>query len=124
MTFTYDPTTPRGQVRLLCTDVDSANQIFSDAEIDAFLTLEANDVRYGAAQALDTIASQQALVLKVIRLLDLQTDGAKVAAELRARAVGLREQSDADASFDVVEMVPNDFAARERIWKEFLRGGG
>jgi hypothetical protein len=124
MAFTYDVSTPRGQVRLLCTDADAANQIFSDAEIDAFLALEADDVRYAAAQALDTIASQQVLLLKVIRLLDLQTDGAAVAREVRQRAQDLRDQADSDAGFDIAEMVPNDFAARERIWKEFLRGGG
>ena len=34
MAFTYDPTTARGQVRLLVSDTDADAEIFSDAEID------------------------------------------------------------------------------------------
>jgi hypothetical protein len=62
--------------------------------IGAFLTLEAGRPRRAAAQALDTIASNEVLVSKVIRTQDLQTDGSKVAAELRARAKALRDQDD------------------------------
>lgn len=53
MAFTYDPTTTRGIVRLLIGDTDTVaerNQIFTDADIDAFLTLEGQSV-YGAAAA-------------------------------------------------------------------------
>jgi hypothetical protein len=47
-------------------------------------------VRLAAAQALDTIATSEALVSKVIRTLDLQTDGAKLGTELRAQATQMR----------------------------------
>lgn len=89
--ITTDPGTDVGMTRLLINDVDSANPVFSDAEINGFLRFE-QTVRRAAAQALDTIASNEVLVSKVIRTLDLQTDGAKVAAELRARAESLRVQ--------------------------------
>jgi hypothetical protein len=56
------------------------------------------DVRLAAAQALDTIATNEALVQKVLRTQDLQTDGAKLSAELRARAAGLRAQVAAGAT--------------------------
>lgn len=92
--FTYDPTTPQGKVRMLISDVDEANPVFSDGEIEAFLFMEVGNVRMAAAQALDTIASNEVMVSKVIRTLDLQTDGSKVSAELRARATTLREQAD------------------------------
>jgi hypothetical protein len=91
--FTADPATAVGMVRLLINDVDPVAPCFTDSDISAFLTFEAGNVRRAAAQALDTMASNEALVSKVIRTQDLQTDGAKVAAELRARAASLRQQA-------------------------------
>ena len=108
---TMDPTTMIGQVRLLATDVDEDNLIFRDAEITAFLTLEGDSVRLAAAQALDTIASNEALVSKKIRTQDLATDGPAVAAELRARAAALRKQVEDgaetdDSGFDIADFDP------------------
>lgn len=126
MAFTYDVTSDAGQVRLLATDTDEAEPLFSDAEISAFLTLEGSSVRRAAALALETIASQQALLLKVIRRLDVETDGAKVSDSLLKRADKLRVQADEDdardgESFDVIEMADGAFAERERIHKQWLR---
>lgn len=128
MSWTYDATTDRGKVRLLATDVDSSNQIFSDAEIDTFLTLEDSNIKRSAALALETIARNQVLVLKVIRLLEIQTDGASVARELRMQADNLREQATADearsdgGAFDWAEMVTDDFSLRRRFVASVLRG--
>lgn len=80
-------------VRLLIPDTDPTQQFFTDSQISAFLALEGG-VKKAAAQALDVLASNEAMVSKVIRTLDLQTDGAKLSAELRARASSLREQAD------------------------------
>lgn len=128
MAFTYDVTTDRGKVRLRIADTntsDADQQIFTDAEIDAFLEMEGT-VRLAAAMALETIAANQVQVLKVIRILDLQTDGAAVARELRMQAQALREQDaasaeDLDGLFDWAEMAVDDFSARERIEHELLR---
>ncbi len=60
--FTYDPTTSRGRVRLLLADTDTANanlQIFSDAEIDAFLSIESNEVYAAAAAGAESIAASK-----------------------------------------------------------------
>lgn len=117
--ITTDPTTAIGQVRLLISDTTEADPVFSDAEVTAFLALEASNVRRAAAQALDTIASNEVMVSKVIRTQDLQTDGSKVAAELRARATSLREQAagydDTGASFafDVVDFDPTGWLLTE-----------
>jgi hypothetical protein len=73
-------------VRLLISDVDPARQILSDDDVLTFLNLEGDVVKLAAAQALDSIASSETLVGKVIRSQDLSTDGAKVAADLRAHA--------------------------------------
>ena len=96
-------------VRLLIADTGDV-PLFTDNQIGAFLTLEGG-VKLAAAQALDTMASSEVMVSKVIRTLDLQTDGAKVAAELRARAAALREQAaavDADGAVFGLEIVDFD----------------
>lgn len=121
MSFTYDTATDTGRVRLLITDRDSSNQTFSDEEIAAFLTLSGSVFR-AAAQALDVIATNEALVQKRIKTLSLQTDGPAVAAELRKQAEALRERdNETDAGFDIAEMVVDDFSERERRFKQALR---
>jgi hypothetical protein len=103
-----DYSTPAGQVRMLINDTTSS-PVFSDAEIVAFLALEGDVVKRAAALALLTIAGDEALTSKVIRTQDLNTDGAKLAAELRAQAKDLRAQADAaDVASDegYFELVP------------------
>jgi hypothetical protein len=129
MTFTFSLATDIGKVRLLIPDRDSTDYIFEDDEITALLVMEGSVVKRAAALALETIASDQALTLKVIKLLDLTTDGAKVSDALLKRATTLRSQADeADMAedgglFDIAELVPNEFAWRERIYNEALRDG-
>ena len=127
MTFTYETTTSIGKVRMIIGDKDDTNVIFQDAEIEAFLSLASDDVRLAAAGALDTMASDQAMVLKVIRTMDLSTDGAAVARSLREHAAQLRtdaEQAEAGEGglFDYAEMAVNEFTKRERVEKQALRG--
>ena len=128
MAFTYTLSTDAGKVRLIIPDNNSTNYVFEDDEIDAFLALEYSNTRRGAALALETIASNEAYTLKVIKLLDLQTDGAKTSDALLKRAKLLREQADREddsvegGAFDIAEWVVDDFSARERIEKQRLRG--
>jgi len=127
--FTYDPTTDRGRVRMLITDRNAATEIFNDGEIDAYLLMMGSNVLRAAALALMTIASEEALQLKVIKLLELTTDGAKLADSLRALALQYQEKADlaeaaeAGGAFDYAEMVVDEFTYRERLDKEALRGG-
>lgn len=106
------PTADQRAVRLLISDTDPANRFFSTAEIDLFLTMNSSSVRRAAAQALDTIAANEAMVSKKIRTQDLSTDGPAVAEALRKQAAELRRQADAgegddDASgFEIVEFTP------------------
>ena len=126
MPFTYDPTTDIGMVRLLITDTDPARPIFSDdSAITAFLTLNDSDVRLAAAQALDVMATNEAMVLKVIRNMDLQTDGARVADSLRVHASVLRQQAAADSegAIDYAEVAVDVFSARDIITREAMRRG-
>lgn len=92
-----DYATDLGRVRLLLADVDEANLVLDDGQIEAHLAIEGGAVKLAAASALEAVARSEALILKVIRSQDLQTDGAKLAAELRASAALLRQQHAAEA---------------------------
>lgn len=97
MDATYDVTTPVGRVRLLISDTDPAAPVFSDDEVLAFLDMAGQVVLVAAADALEAVATNEALVLKVIRSQDLQTDGASLSKELQARADSLRARAYASA---------------------------
>lgn len=96
------------QVRLIIADVDPDRQVLTDDDVIGFLTLEGESVKLAAAAALEAIATSETLVGKVIRTQDLSTDGAKVAADLRAHAASLRAQVaavDADGDDDGFSVV-------------------
>jgi hypothetical protein len=117
MSFTYDLSTSVGRVRMVIPDRNESEQIFSDEEIEAFLSIE-GDLKLATALALETIASDQALVLKVITLLDLKTDGAKTSDALLARADRLRSQVDEEATIDWAEIVttPQQWQEQRTRW--------
>ena len=131
MAFTYDVSTPEGQVRLLVPDNDGDNHLLEDADITALLTLEASDVRRAAATALELIASSEALVSKKIKTQDLSTDGPAVARELRERAKQLRAQAEeaaVNADGDEVGLEIVDFDrwagySSDTELAEYLQGG-
>lgn len=106
------PSDEQRQVRLLISDTDPANRFFSTLEITDFLTMNGSSTRRAAAQALDTIAANEALVSKKIRTQDLSTDGPAVADALRALAAELRRQADAgegdtdSVGFEIAEFEP------------------
>lgn len=115
-----DFTTPVGQVRALIPDVEevdfnddgTATFLFEDEHIEAFLTISGDNVLRAAVRAVEAIAVSEALISKVIKTEDLQTDGAKVANALLARARQLREDADAgdeaddQSAFDIVDFQP------------------
>lgn len=101
-----DYSTLIGQVRLLIPDVEqlenlqdlsaTAEYIFSDAQIQAFVSLYSSNVKRAAAQAKLVLATSETLINKVIRTTDYTTDGAKLGAELRAQAKSLQDEADKD----------------------------
>ena len=111
--FPPDYATAIGQVRLLIPDTEQldnpatstvdATYIFDDHQIQAFLSLYANSVKRAAAQAKLVLATSETLISKVIRTDDLQTDGAKLGAELRAQAKELQEQAEKEELYDSYE---------------------
>ncbi len=110
-------------MRLLVPDVEQlgdlavptnpVSYIFSDPQIQAFLTLYSNNVKRAAAQAKLVLATSEALINKVIKTDDLATDGAKLAQELRAQAQMLMAEADKDDledSYDTITIVGNSKA--------------
>lgn len=127
MAFTYDTSTDVGKIRLLIFDTNASSYVFEDGELSVFFDLEGDSLKRAAALALETMASNEAFVLKVIELMDLRTDGAATARALLARAALLRSQADdeeyaVDGAFDWAEMVVDEFSARERLRAQVLRG--
>lgn len=125
MSFTYDLTTSVGKVRLIIKDSSEAIAFFTDEELTAFLELNDGSVRLSAADALETWASNEAMVTKAIKLLDLSTNGPAVAASLRAHAKMLREQADkedTDTGFDIAELGLAPFGIAEQIENRRIAG--
>jgi hypothetical protein len=129
MSQSFDPSTPIGQVRLLAADFDLvAGCIFSDESYAAFLDLNNQSPRLAAAQALDVVATNEVIVSKVIKILDLRTDGASVQKALLTQANELRRQEyegsgDMVGYFDYAEVVYDSFTARQRVVSQWLRTG-
>lgn len=140
MSFTYDPTTPQGQCRLMIADTDSLNPIFSDAEINAFFTIATpicflpisagqpsqfvgvtTSPRFAAATALEALASNASRLASALKVLDITIDTKTAAADLRATAKAMRDAENFGGAFAFVEWVPNEINARERIWAQLLR---
>ena len=127
-----DYATATGRVRLLIPDTDESAEILTDTQIGAFLELAGGTtsttstatMKRAAALAIETIATDQALLLKVVSVsgtANASTDGAKLSAELRARAKQLRSEADAGGEFAIAEQVHTPFAARERRYAQALR---
>ena len=127
MAFTYDTGTDAGKIRLLIFDTDSTNYVFEDEELNVFYSIEGSSVKRAAALASETIASNEAFVLKVFTLMDMRTDGAATARAMFERAALLRAQAEDEefavyGAFEIAEWVTDDFSARERLANEVLRG--
>lgn len=125
-----------GKVRALIPDIEqvdwesdgNASYIFSDNHLEGLLALYGVTsgsctttgaeitwkVRSAAADAVEAIAVSEALISKVVKTEDLQTDGAKVANALINRAALLRRQAkteeealDAETGFTIVDYQPS-----------------
>lgn len=117
MSYSYDPATAAGRVRLLSADNDERTSLFSDSEINAFLDLNAGRVLLAAAQALEGKAANRAEMQRIVPE-GQSSDGTTVSAELRRLAQRYRDQDAADptgAGFDIAELDLDDFSWRD-IW--------
>jgi hypothetical protein len=121
----YDPTTEVGQVRLLISDVggNSGNDfIFEENEIEAFLSMRGS-VMAAAATALRSMAGNMAQVLKVIKFLELETNGAQVAKAMTELAKDLEDSEDNDGEIEIIEMDLDPTVNRQMTLAYWLRTG-
>lgn len=122
-----DSEKPIRQVRVLIADM-ATPPLLDDLVITSYLEL--HEWEYGArwavyraaADALDAIATSEALTSKVIRTQDLSTDGAKVADSLRKQAEGLRRRADDEdpdmgGVFEIIDPGAGRLEAEE--WRVF-----
>lgn len=147
MSFTYDPTTPLGKVRLLIPDTDSANVIFSDQEITAFFEIQQMQFQSSmffsppggrnlpsspvsllrvAALAIGVIASNQAKLSQITQILDVHLAPDKAAQQLREQAREYRTIDDEAGAFAIIEQCATGWAFSDRFWNVVQRqsGGG
>src|SRR5690554_4516361 len=86
--------------------------IFPDEVIQTYLDVNDGNVKRAAAQACRALAVSEALISKVIKTEDLQTDGAKVANALLGVARDLEQSADRDderddnSAFDIIPFYP------------------
>jgi len=122
-----DYSTDVAKVRLLISDIDVSEQIFNDQAIQAFIDMALDgNLRRAAAQALMVMATNETMVQKQIKILDLSTNGPAQAQALLALAKQYREEADAeeiDGAFDWAESVNTPAQYDEFLFKDRLRNG-
>lgn len=77
-------------------DDQSPSQLFTDAQIETYLSINDDNIKRAAADAIRALAVSEGLISKVIKTEDLQTDGAKLTRALRDVAADLEESADRD----------------------------
>jgi len=107
--------------------------LLSDQTITDLITINTEpdgsyELRLVAADALDSMASNQAIIQKVIKNLDLETNGAALAKVLRDHAKNLRDQvfdpKYQIPSFDFAQQINDKPGWKEKVIKDILRQNG
>lgn len=102
MSFSYDLSTPVGQIRLEIGDTDSATSAgvkppalsnFSDEELTYFYQQSGSNVLAAAARACEVLARLWARAGKSVRIRDYSIDSREKAGQYRDLARDLRERS-------------------------------
>lgn len=127
MPFTTAVTTDIGLVRLRINDTVEATALFTDDQIQAFLTAESDNTWLASSAAITRIALDQALLLKVVKILPMQTDGARLAEALlkiadQYRKIGLTSDASSDL-WDIAEIGSTGWAAEHIVLGDLLRNG-
>lgn len=84
---------PVQQVRLIIGDTNADDPDFTDDQLHGFLSIARDSVLRAAADALDAIATNEALLSKKLSTQDRSSDGPAVADALRAHATALRQRA-------------------------------
>jgi hypothetical protein len=89
------------QVRKLIPDTEAVydgETLFTDGDIEDYLTLGAGSALRAAGFAIIAISNSEAMISKVIKTQDLSTNGAAVAEQLRKSAEVLFDRADREES--------------------------
>ena len=121
MTFTYDLSTNLGQVRLNIGDTDSANEVFSDAEITSILSSSSDDVNLATGRALLIIANQKSRLAKIKKAGNYSEDTTKIADSLRKDAQVWFDQASIVPWDEVMEQTFGNIGEEQFIAREYLR---
>jgi hypothetical protein len=133
--YTYDPSSPLGQVRLALGDAPDDvpddlsgtpraawKCVFADEEIAPVLA-DHNDAVLETAAALCLRAAASATYLSnLIRVGDFQLDNKGLAEALRAQAAAYLAQAAAEPAEAIVEPIGTIFQAREQLLRGLLSG--
>jgi len=109
MACTYDITTDRGKVRLIISDTSTTSCVFSDLEIDTFLSMHSGNINLAAAEALGAWAAKYALSPDSEKIGDYSYTQ-KIIANMNKLKKELEEK---DASTPVLEIASMDLSGVE-----------
>lgn len=134
-TFSYDPTTPIGQVRLQTGDMDLSNAdpttpreewscLFTDQELQYFLNKWGQDVDRATIEALRFIAARPQMQVRALRVLNLDMEIGDLAGALNKLADELRDSRAQMPWEEIAEVGVNDFSRRTIIFNRIQRLGG
>lgn len=105
MTIGVNFASPVGQLRALIPDIEllpdptdpsKMEYVFSDEHLSALIALNNGNIRLAYSDVLYALGTVEALVSKVIKTEDLQTDGAKLMTQFRMQAAEVRRQAKAE----------------------------
>ena len=127
MAFTYTAGgSKRDDVRLLVADTDTADstkQICSDAEIDALLSLESNEVYAAAAAACESIAGSAARSAVVYAATGmLRIDRKSIPSEFRKLAETFRKRATEGAPVEEIDSICSAYDLPETFSRIIARG--
>lgn len=121
MSFTYNLSTSVGQLRLLIGDTTQSGALFSDEELNAFLSMNSGDIFSSAALALRRIAVNKALIAKAVSAGNYSEDTRDIPKILLSTAKDLEAASKDIPADAQVEIIYNDFnynnILRNRIFR-------
>lgn len=131
-TYTYDPTTPTGVLRLLIQDTDMSaidpglaldqrSAAFADEELAAFLGLSYNDYFYAASVALRSWSSNPSLMVVARTISKTEVNYGNIRADMQKAADAYYQQSINTPADAIAEISWTDPALRSIIMNAWLR---
>ena len=123
---TYELITDVGKVRLLISDTDIENAIFSNDELQVFLDQnggpDSADLYSAAADAVLALLADRARLAKVVAIGDYSESTVSVGLQLRQLAKDLRERAESIPAEAIAETAWDPFSRAAKLVNDRLRG--